>query len=347
MKQSMLVSKSIILLAVTFAFAAAALTLGPDGAQAADEVFKARLSYHWGPKHASAIMASKFAAECKKATHGRLDVEVFPSGQLFNIKQAVPALSQGSVEMAGILGVLFMRADPNFYLVGIQRFFNSFKQKRDFWETDPVGQKCWYGFQKKLGIKILAYIPVGPCCYFTSKRPLDSLKAFEGLKARYLIATEKASFKELGVKYVAVSTSEVYSALKSGMIDTVSTVPSAIKAYSWWDFLKYAQQPYTLYADAYVGVNTKWWDTLPKDIQDIVLNDVGPRISKEATDGVMDFSDNILKELVDKHDGQISTLSEADQAKMTELDKTKIWPALAQKIDPELYAAAKKFCGHE
>ena len=310
------------------------------------KVYKARLSYHWGPKHMSAIMANKFAEECKKATNGRLDIEVFPSGQLFNIKQILPAVSQGSVEMGGVVGVLFMRGDNNFYMLGLQRFFNGFQQKRDFWEKTPAGKKVWEGFQKKLGFKILSYIPVGPCCYFSSKQ-LDSISAFKGLKARYLIATEKASFKVLGTKYVGVSTAEVYTALKTGMIDTVSTVPSAIKAYSWWDYLKYAQLPYTLYADAYITVNTKWWDTLPKEIQDIVLNDVGPRISKEATDSVMDFSDNILKELVEKHGGTVSPLPEAEIKKLKELDKTIIWPEIAKKIDPALYEAAKKFTGNE
>ncbi len=197
-----------------------------------------------------------------------------------------------------------------------------------------------------MGFKILRYIPVGPCCYFSSKQ-LDSIAAFKGLKARYLIPTEMASFKVLGTKYVGVSTAEVYTALKTGMIDTVSTVPSAIKAYSWWDYLKYAQLPYTLYADAYITVNTKWWDTLPKEIQDIVLNDVGPRISKEATDSVMDFSDNILKELVEKHGGTVSPLPEAEIKKLKELDKTIIWPEIAKKIDPALYEAAKKFTGNE
>ena len=45
-------------------------------AWAADtKVYKGRLSYHWAPKHYSAIMATKFAEECKKATNGRLDIE--------------------------------------------------------------------------------------------------------------------------------------------------------------------------------------------------------------------------------------------------------------------------------
>lgn len=310
-------------------------------------VYKGRLSYHWGPKHYSAIMASKFAEECKKATNGRLDIEVFPSGQLYSIAQIVPALSQGSVDMGGVLGVLFMRVNKNFFLSGMMRFFDSFQQKRDFWEKTPEGREQWEGLQKKLGIKILAYIPVGPACYFSTERPLDSVSAFKGLKARTLIGTELHSFKPLGVSYVKVSTAEVYTSLKSGMINTLQTVPSATKAYSWWDFLKYAQLPYNFYADAYVAVNVKWWNSLPKDIQDIVLKDVGPRISKEATEGVTAYSNEALKEFVEQHGGKVSKLPESEVKKLIEIEKTQVWPKIAESIDPALYQAAKTFAGHK
>ena len=317
-------------------------------AWAADtKVYKGRLSYHWAPKHYSAIMATKFAEECKKATNGRLDIEVFPSGQLYSIAQIVPALSEGSVDMGGVLGVLFMRVDKNFFLSGMMRFFDSFQQKRDFWEKTPEGRKRWDALQQKLGMRILTYIPVGPACYFSSERRLDSVAAFKGLKARTLIGTERYSFKPMGISFVKVSTAEVYTALKSGMINTLQTVPSATKGYSWWDFLKYAQQPYNFYADAYVAANSKWWDTLPKDIQDIVLNEVGPKITKEATEGVMAYSDAALKELVEEHGGTISTLSDAELKKLIEIEKTQVWPKIAENIDPDLYEAAKKFAGHQ
>ncbi len=336
-----------IIVSLTVILTVMMLTVIPTANASQDKVYKARLSYHWGPKHYSAIMAQKFAAECKKATNGRLDIEVFPSGQLFSIAQIVPALSQGSVDMGGVLGVLFMRVDKNFFLSGMMRFFDSFQQKRDFWEKTPEGKKYWEGVQKKLGIRILAYIPVGPACYFSSERPLDSVAAFKGLKSRTLIGTERFSFKPLGVNFVKVSTAEVYTSLKSGMINTLQTVPSATKAYSWWDFLKYAQQPYNFYADAYVAVNARWWDSLPKDIQDIVLNDVGPRISKEATEGVLAYSNSALQEFVSEHGGKITTLPEAEVKKLIEIEKTQVWPKIAENIDPTLYEAAKKFAGHE
>ena len=321
--------------------------LAPTGASAADKVYKARLSYHWGAKHYSAIMASKFAEECNKAAKGRLKIEVFPQGQLYSIAQIVPALSQGQVDLGGVLDVLFMRVDKNFFLTGMQRFFNSFQQKRDFWEKTPEGRKYWDGIQKKLGIKILCYIPVGPTCYFSSARPLDSLEAFKGLKARTLIGTERYTFKAMGVNFVKVSTAEVYSALKSGMIDTFNTVPSALKAYSWWDFAKFAQQPYTFFADAYVAVNLKWWNGLPKDLQELMLNQVGPKISAEATAGVMDYSDDILKEFAEAKGGTVSTWSQAEMKKAVELDKAQVWPEIAKNIDPALYQAAKKFVGFD
>jgi TRAP-type C4-dicarboxylate transport system substrate-binding protein len=323
------------------------MMLAPKALAAETKIYKGRLSYHWGPKHYSAIMASKFAEECKKATNGRLDVEVFPSGQLYSIAQIVPALSQGSVDMGGVLGVLFMRVNKNFFLSGMMRFFDSFQQKRDFWEKTPEGRQQWEGLQKKLGIKILAYIPVGPTCYFSTERPLDSVAAFKGLKARTLIGTERYSFKPLGISFVKVSTAEVYTALKSGMINTLQTVPSATKAYSWWDFLKYAQQPYNFYADAYVAVNAKWWDSLPKDIQNIVSNDVGPRISKEATEGVTAYSNAALKEFVEQHGGKISKLPASEVKKLIEIEKTQVWPKIAESIDPALYQAAKRFAGHK
>jgi TRAP-type C4-dicarboxylate transport system substrate-binding protein len=319
--------------------------LGGSPAIAADKVYKARLSYHWGAKHYSAIMATKFAQESNKASGGRLKIEVFPQGQLYSIAQIVPALSQGQVDMGGVLGVLLMRVDKNFFLNGMQRFFGSFQKKRNFWLENEVGRKYWDGVQKKLGIKILCYIPVGPTCYFSSARSLDSLEAFKGLKARTLIGTERYTFDALGVNFVKVSTAEVYSALKSGMIDTFNTVPSAVKAYSWWDFAKYAQQPYTFYADAYVAVNLKWWNKLPQDLKDLMEKEVGPKITEEATAGVMDYSNEVLKEFAEKHGGTVSTWSEEEIQKALEIDKTQVWPEIAKNIDPELYQAARKWVG--
>ena len=42
------------------------------------------------------------------------------------------------------------------------------------------------------------------------------------------------------------------------MIDTINSPPGSIEAYSWWEFLKYAQKPYQYYADAYIMANSTY-----------------------------------------------------------------------------------------
>ena len=73
-------------------------------AQAQDYV--ARLSVHWGPKHHSAIHTQMFADEVNKRADGRLRIDVFPSGQLFGIREQLGAVTSNAVEMGGIIGVV-------------------------------------------------------------------------------------------------------------------------------------------------------------------------------------------------------------------------------------------------
>jgi C4-dicarboxylate-binding protein DctP len=316
-------------------------------APAAGTPIRARLSYHWFPQHHAAIYASKFAEECNKATNGRLKIEVFHSGQLFDIRQALSAVSSGSVELAGVLDLNFVPVDKSFMLGTFGYFWKDYDKQRAFWTQNPVGKAKWEGIQKKLGIKILCYDPVGPSAMFSTKPLVGTVEELRGRKIRYLTAGEKPGYEALGMSVVSVSTSEMFSALKQGMIDSFVTNPSALKAYSWWDMTKYGELPYSSYVDAFVVANAKWWDSLPKDIQQIILTQVSPKISKEATDSVMGYSNAILKEFTRDHGGKVVTVSKSEEKKLIQIYETKVWPVLGKEMDPQVYEAAMKFMGHK
>jgi TRAP-type C4-dicarboxylate transport system substrate-binding protein len=344
MKKSKIKAKTLLLMNL---IVAAVLLWAVPMLPAADEIYQPRFSYHWFPEHQSAKMAELFVKECKIATKGRLDIQVFPSGQLFGVSQIVPAIAQGSVEIGGVVDVVYMRMDKDFYLMGFARFFNSFLQKRDFWLKNPEGRKAWDRLERKLGVKNICYIPIGPAIFASVDRPLVDLASFKGLRARTLLPTEKPTMQALGVNYVSVNTPEVYTALQQGMINMICTVPDALKAYGWWDFIKYVQTPYYLYSDAYITVNTRWWSSLPQDIRDIVLNEVAPKVSKIATDEIMKISKETLDEFVEKHGGHVSVLSGNELQKFVDLERNSVHPLLATNLDQEFYRAAKKYVGLE
>ena len=65
-----------------------------------------RLSVHWAPKHHSAKHAQIFADEVNKRAKGKLKIEVYPSKQLFGIREVMGAVTSGAVELGGIVGVV-------------------------------------------------------------------------------------------------------------------------------------------------------------------------------------------------------------------------------------------------
>jgi TRAP-type C4-dicarboxylate transport system substrate-binding protein len=195
---------------------------------------------------------------------------------------------------------------------------------------------------QKANLVHIAYVPVGPYVTFSTKSDLATVASMKGLKARSLAPSERPGFAARGMSVVSLSTEEVYTALQNGMIDTLSTVPTAVKAYSWWDHLKFAQLPYAVYADAELMANATWFNGLPKDVQELLL-EVGRQISKEATEGTMAGNAAALKEMAEKKGGRITTLSGKALEEFVALDRDRTEPELAKMVSPEILAAARKF----
>jgi TRAP-type C4-dicarboxylate transport system substrate-binding protein len=224
--------------------------------------------------------------------------------------------------------------------------WESIEQQREFMAKDPAGKAMRERALKKTGLMHIAYVPVGPYVTFSVKDQLNSVSQMKGLKARALAASERPGLSARGMSVVSLSTEEIYPALQSGMIDTLATVPTAIKAYSWWDYLKYAQKPYAVYADSEIMANAAWFNGLPKDMQDLLAT-VGREVSKAATEQTYKGNAEALKELEQKHGGKVIELKGKALEELKAIDREKTEPELAKMMSPEIFAAAKRFVGRK
>ena len=315
--------------------------LGSTGTASAAEVFKARYSYHWFPAHHLAVYSEKFAQLAKEETKGGLDVTTYPSGQLYGARDAIAAVSQGSVEMAGCIALTLASAAPEFGVDTLMMLFDNYEQQRKAWETES-GKAAIARVEQKLGVKLLCRLPNGPACLFTTTRKVQDLEGFKGLKARMISASEKPYWDSLGASTVSMGTEQIYTALQQGMINAVWTVPTAIKAYSWWDMLKFCTLPYTAYPDSLLVVNAKWWGGLSQDLKEIVLKKVVPRIEKDSTDYVMDDAKANLDEFVKQKGGALATLSPQDVKTLKEMCVEKVYPPLVTKYEQAFWSDVAK-----
>ena len=328
--------------AAVFRVTAILITLFAVSTSLFAEEIVARLSVHWSPKHYNAKHAQIFADEVTKRSNGRLKIEVYPAKQLFGIREVMGAITSGAVEMGGVVGVVsFPPINKNFNVASFPGLFNSWDQQRNFFQDSNKGQEIWNDLTTKTNSKLVMYNPVGPVMTFSAARELTGIDAMKGLKARRLIKSEEPMWDALEANRVSLPTGEVYTSLQTGMIDTINSPPGSIEAYSWWEFLKYAQKPYQYFADAYIMANATWFNGLPKDLQDLIIS-VGGEIGTISTNGVMDNGENTLSKFVERG-GVVTTLSGAEKAKFDALMMEKVMPAMADMIDGDALSAAQDY----
>lgn len=325
---------------VAICFGMGTALLAPSVSDAQEIV--ARLSYHWAPQHHSAIYSQEFADRVNARGEGRIRVETFPSGQLFGIREIMGALASGAVEMGGVVGtVSFPPVNRNYNVEALPGVFQSFEHLRGFFLETEAGQEIWNDVLDRTRTRFIAYNPTGPFMSFTAVRPLTSPESYQGLNARYLSGVERPRWNALGANAISMATGEVYTSLQSGMIDTFATVPSAIKAYSWWDYIRYAELPAQFYADSFILVNRTWFDNLPEDVQALLM-EVGEEITAESTASIMAFSDAVLEEFVERG-GQVDVLSPEARAEFARIDREIVMPQLRDMIDDDVLQAVQAY----
>ena len=302
----------------------------------------ARMSGHWSPKHQSAIHSQIFADEVTKRSNGRLTIEFYPSKQLFGIREVMGAITSGAVELGGVVGVVsFPPINKNFNVASYPGLFSSYEQQRSFFKDSEAGKAVWNDLTKKSNSKLIMYNPVGPVMTFSSERELTGIDVMKGLKARALLKSERPMWDALEANTVSLPTGEVYTALQTGMIDTINSPPGSIEAYSWWEYLKYAQKPYQYFADAYIMANQDWFDSLPADLQDLVM-EVGAEVGTLATNTILDAGENTLKKFAERG-GIITELSGSEKSRFDAMMTEKVMPAMADMFDQEVLLAAEAF----
>ena len=292
------------------------------------ERFSARMSGHWNPKHQSAIHSQIFADEVNKRSNGRLTIEFYPSERRFFLAGGVMgAITKGSVELGGVVGVSsFLPINKIFEVVSYPGLFSSYEKQRSFFKDSEAGKVVWDDLIKKSNSKLIMYNPVEPVMTFSSERELTGIDVMKGLHIGLSLKSERPLWDAMEAKRKRVPTSEVYSALGAGFIDTINTPLGSIDAYSWWEHLQYAQKPYQYFADAYIMANQDWFDSLPADLQNLVM-EVGAEVGTLATKTILDAGESTLRKFKERG-GVVTELSRAEKSKFDAMMTNKVVPKL-------------------
>ena len=186
---------------------------GSAGAQSVTLTFAASGADQGALKAASVYLAE----EMEKRTDGRVQVERFMGGALGGEVQLNELLIAGEVDII-LAGVFADNNYPEVAIGSIPFLLPSWEEKQRYYDTPEIREKIAEKLEGT-GLVFLEPITMGQQ-YITSNRALQEPADIEGLKLR--VAEDQAQIKvygALGALVTPMSSSQIFSALQTGVID--------------------------------------------------------------------------------------------------------------------------------
>ena len=234
----------------------------------ADKVVKLDCNAIYGPTSFHTQGAMKFAELVKKYSHGTVIITVHPGGSLgFKGPELLRAVRDAQVPLSDILMGVVAGSEHIFGVSSLPRLVKNYKEARELYEK----LKPYY---KKAALKwnqIFLYAAPWPPSGLVTKKPIRKVSDLKGLKTRTYDKNGARFLRALGASPVPMPWGEVYSALRTGVIDSVLTSAESTKNGKFWEVLKYFTPINYAFPLNMMTMNLDYWKSLSKSQQNAIL----------------------------------------------------------------------------
>jgi len=303
----------------------AALSLS---ANAADFVLKfSHVVSENTPKGQAALFFEKRLEELSK---GKIDVQIYPSSQLYKDKAVIKAIKLDSVQMACPSFSKFGKIVPNLALFDLPFLFRDIDHLHKV-QDGEVGKKLKDMVTAK-GFVALNFWDNAFKQMSSSKKALIAPEDAKGQKFRIMSSKVlEAQFKAVGASPQMMPFSEVYSGLQQGVIDGQENTNSNIYTKKFYEVQKYMSVSNHGYLGYLVVMSQKFWKSLTPELQKNVIQAMDEATAKERELAVK--LDKEQFDLIKKY------ADESKKLEITVLNKEQVdkWRKVMETIYPEFY----------
>jgi TRAP-type transport system periplasmic protein len=304
------------------------LTLGAARADDKNYVMKITLPTINEGQHQ---FAKNYAAALERDSGGRIKSEIYPASQLGSIPRQIEGTQFGAIQCAVIPPEFFVGVDERFELMAAPGLIDSMAHGQRL-VADPAVLKLMLGLGAEKGLHGVGLFIVQPSSV-VSRNPMRRLDDFKGKKIRVFASQfQSVAMQRLGATPVAMTLGDVLPALQQGAIDGALAGMTVFANFHYQDAAKYVTETDQPAVTIIVELSRKWYDSLPKDLQDIVDRDgaaesvaINPRaaeIYKAARKSWTDGGGELISLPPDEQSAMMATLASVGE------DVSKAKPAI-------------------
>ncbi len=283
------------------------------------------------PKGKAAVF---FEKRLEELSNGRIDVQVYPSSQLYKDNAVLKALTLNSVQMAAPSFSKFGKIVPQLALFDLPFIFKDIDHLHRV-QDGEVGSKLKSMVTDK-GIVALSYWDNGFKQLSSNKKPLLNPEDAKGQKFRIMSSKVlEAQFHAVGANPQMMPFSEVYSGLQQGVIDAAENPISNIYTKKFHEVQKYLSISDHGYLGYLVVMSKKFWKSLPEDLQRDVI-----QAMKEATEKERKLALELNMKQLGLIEDYAKKTGKLEIFRLTDAQK-EAWRKKVSTIYPEFYSDKK------
>lgn len=228
---------------------------------------------HFAASHLeSSVPLTNMVNNVKQRTGGRCNIEIFWSDSLVPMFESFDAVRQGSAEMATFPVGAFSGVEAVFASAEIPFLYDSIEAQLEGQGVlvDTYNKVVESKYNQK-ALSVTSIIPLNIGC---KKRPIKTLADWKGLMVQSISPITSELTTSFGATGAPASPIDVYELLEKGTVDaTIQSLGKYVEA-KLWEVCLFITNANLVPASAMTTMNAGIWNQLPKDIQDIILDEV-------------------------------------------------------------------------
>jgi len=275
-------------------------------------------------------MVRKFAAEVEKKTGGQLKFEIYPSGSLVKPVEQWGAMANGSLDMS-LYPLAYAGGRVPEVNIGLMPALVTSYEQGLRWKDAPIGKELTRIVEEK-GVKIITWVwQAGGIA--SRAKPVISPDDVKGMKFRGGSKEMEMMLKAAGASPTNIPSSEIYSAMQSGVLDAALTSSTSLISFRLHEHAKHvttARDKTFWFMFEPILMSKATFDKLTPEQQKIVL-EVGASLEKFGMDSAK-VDDQKLAEVYKQAGDGVHDMNEAAFAKWRDIARASAWKDFEEKI---------------
>jgi len=240
-------------------------------APAQEKTYTLRFNTVAGPQQPQVKGLEVFAKEVEQLSSGKISVKIFHSGQLGNQQTQITGTMRGTIDMTFTDPNALARFDRRLGIFGAAYLFRDLDHLYKVMEG-PIGSEYFSSLAKDQKLRPLDVWYLGTRQLNLRDRPARTPGDMKGIKLRMPNAPQWIAMgKALGANPTPLGFTEVYLALKTGVVDGQDNPLPTDKSQKFYEVTKYIVLTGHQIGMIWPTINEQLWQEMPEEYRGWIM----------------------------------------------------------------------------